>query len=121
MRQISDTGVAPAARAELSPLASLDRAGRVFPDRIGAVDGDQTFTYAALRATAERVAKALRASGVRPGDRVAYLAPNTVELLIAHFAVPLAGAVLVAINTRLAPAEIEYICMHAEPKLLIVD
>src|SRR4051794_12153944 len=121
MSQMSDTAVAPAARAELSPLAFLDRAGRVFPDRIAAVDDDRTLTYAELRTRVETVAKALRASGVRPGDRVAYLAPNTVELLIAHFAVPLAGAVLVAINTRLAPAEIEYICAHAEPKMLVVD
>src|SRR5919198_1719870 len=121
MSQTSQIGVAPAARAELSPLAFLDRAGRVFPDRIGAVDGDRTLTYAELRAAAETVAGALRASGVRPGDRVAYLAPNTVELLIAHFAVPLAGAVLVALNTRLAPAEIEYISAHAEPKALVVD
>jgi fatty-acyl-CoA synthase len=121
MSRMADTAVAPAARAELSPLAFLDRAGRVFPDRIGAVDGHRTLTYAELRAAAETVARALRGSGVRPGDRVAYLAPNTVELLIAHFAVPLAGAVLVALNTRLAPAEIEYICTHAEPQALVVD
>ena len=121
MSRTSHIGVARAARAELSPLAFLDRAGRVFPERIGAVDGGRAFTYAELRAAAEKVAGALRASGVRPGDRVAYLTPNTVELLVAHFAVPLAGAVLVAMNTRLAPAEIEYICGHAEPRALVVD
>ena len=61
------------------------------------------------------------ASGVEPGARVAYLCPNTAELLIAHFAVPLAGAVLVAINTRLAPEEVKYICDHAGARMLVVD
>jgi fatty-acyl-CoA synthase len=52
---------------------------------------------------------------------VAYLCPNIPELLVAHFAVPLAGAVLVAINTRLAPEEVRYICDHSGAKLLVVD
>ena len=56
-----------------------------------------------------------------PGDRVAYLLPNVPEMVVAHFAVPLAGAVLVAINTRLASEEIRYICDHAEAVVLVVD
>jgi fatty-acyl-CoA synthase len=63
----------------------------------------------------------LRASGIEAGDRVAYMCPNIPELLIAHFAVPLAGAVLVAINTRLATEEVRYICEHSGAKLLLVD
>jgi len=74
-----------------------------------------------IAAEATRLAHALRASGIQPGDRVAYLCPNTPEMLIAHFAVPLAGAVLVAINTRLAPDDTRYICDHSEAKLLAVD
>ena len=59
------------------------------------------------------MAGALRASGVEPGDRVAYLMPNLPEMLIAHFAVPLAGGILVAINTRLTAEEVSYILRHS--------
>ena len=62
-----------------------------------------------------------RRRGSSAGDRVAYLCPNIPELLIAHFAVPLAGAVLVAINSRLAGEEVRYICDHSGAKLLVVD
>ena len=61
------------------------------------------------------------ASGVGPGDRVAYLLPNVPEMLVAHFAVPLAGAVLVAINTRLSSEEVRYILDHSGAKVLVVD
>jgi fatty-acyl-CoA synthase len=67
------------------------------------------------------VARALQASGVEPGDRVAYLMPNLPEMLIAHFAVPLAGGVLVAVNTRLTAEEIAYILAHSGAKILVVD
>ena len=76
---------------------------------------------AILPREATRLARALRASGIEAGDRVAYMCPNIPELLIAHFAVPLAGAVLVAINTRLATEEVRYICEHSGAKLLVVD
>ena len=65
--------------------------------------------------------RALRAAGVGPGDRVAYLLPNVPEMLVAHFAVPLAGAVLVTINTRLSAEEVRYICDHSGSVLLVVD
>jgi fatty-acyl-CoA synthase len=105
----------------LSPLRFLDRSSSVFPDKIAAIDGNRRFTYADLAAHATRLAHAVRASGVQPGERVAYLATNSVEMLTAHFAIPLAGGVLVAINTRLAPPEIQYICDHSEAKMLIAD
>ena len=78
-------------------------------------------TYAEFAAEAAQVARALRASGVEPGDRVAYLMPNVPEMLIAHFAVPLAGGVLVAINTRLAAGEVSYILRHSGAKILVTD
>jgi fatty-acyl-CoA synthase len=78
-------------------------------------------TYAELWDRAQRLAGMLDGQGVRPGDRVAVLAPNTHVLLEAHYGVPLAGAVLVALNTRLAPAEIAYILEHSGAKLVIVD
>ena len=67
------------------------------------------------------MAGALRASGVEPGDRVAYLMPNLPEMLIAHFAVPLAGGILVAINTRLTAEEVSYILRHSGAKILVTD
>jgi acyl-CoA synthetase (AMP-forming)/AMP-acid ligase II len=105
----------------LTPLAFLERSAAVYPEKAAIVHGDRRITYAEFAAAATRLANALRASGIRPGDRVAYLMPNIPELLIAHFGVPLAGAVLVAINTRLAPAEVRYICAHSGARLLIVD
>ena len=105
----------------LSPLAFLERSASVFPERTAAVDAGRRLTYAGLAAEATRAAHALRASGVGPGDRVAYLCPNARELLVAHFAAPLAGAVLVAINTRLAPEEVRAICAHSGARLLVAD
>src|SRR5664279_974861 len=78
-------------------------------------------TYTQLSEEVTRVAHALRACGVNPGDRVAYLMPNIPEMLVAQFAVPLAGGVLVAINTRLAPPEVKYILEHSGATVLVVD
>lgn len=105
----------------LTPLRFLDRAAAVFPDKVAVTDGPRSMTYQQLAAHVTRLARALRASGVGPGDRVAYLASNSLEMLAGHFAVPLAGAVLVAVNTRLAAPEVQYICDHAEAKMLVAD
>jgi fatty-acyl-CoA synthase len=105
----------------LTPLAFLCRSAEVFPQRTAIVYGERRYTYAEFAAEVTRVAHALRGSGVQPGDRVAYLLPNVPEMLVAHFAVPLAGAVLVAINTRLATDEVRYILDHSGAKLLVVD
>jgi len=105
----------------LTPLAFLERAAGAFADKVGVVDGDTEIAYGEFAAEATRLARALQASGIRPGDRVAYLCPNVPELLLAHFAVPLAGGVLVAINTRLAGEEVRYICDHSGARLLVVD
>ena len=105
----------------LTPLAFLERSASVFAERTAVVDGEDRATYAELAAEVTRAAHALRASGVGPGDRVAYLCPNARALLVAHFAVPLAGAVLVAINTRLAPEEVRGICAHSGARLLVAD
>ncbi len=105
----------------LTPTAFLQRAARVFPDRIGVVDGELRYTWSAFLDRCTRLAGALRAAGVAPGDRVAVLAPNSHVLLAAHYAVPFAGAVLVALNTRLTPADIAWILDHAGATLLICD
>ncbi len=105
----------------MTPLAFLDRSALVFPTKTAIIYGDRRITYAEFAAQATRVAHALKAAGVQPGDRVAYLMPNVPEMLVAHFAVPLAGAVLVALNTRLTAKEIGYILDHSGAELLVVD
>ena len=105
----------------VTPLRFLERSAEVYPDKVAIVHGDRRTTYRDFAGEATRLARALQASGIEAGDRVAYLCPNIPELLIAHFAVPLAGAVLVAMNTRLAGEEVRYICDHSGAKLLVVD
>ncbi|HLW13311.1 MAG TPA: AMP-binding protein [Casimicrobiaceae bacterium] len=105
----------------LTPTAFLHRAARVFADRTGVIDGGVKFTYAAFLDRCLRFAGALRAMGVAPGDRVAVLAGNTHVLLAAHYAAPFAGAVLVAVNTRITPADVTYILRHGGVSVLIYD
>ncbi len=105
----------------LTPLRFLGRAAEVHPEKIAVIDGQRTFSYAEFAATVTRLARALRASGIEPGERVAYLTSNSAELLAAHYAVPLARAVLVAINTRLAAEEVQRICDHAGAVVLVGD
>ena len=99
--------------AALTPLRFLERSATVHPERIACIDGPRRITFAAFRQDAVTLARALRRNGLRDGERVGMLASNSYEALLAQFAVPLAGGVLVAINTRLAPAEVRYICDHA--------
>ena len=103
----------------LTPLRFLERAAAVHPDRVAIIDGPRTITYAAMAAHVSRLAEGLRWGGLLPGDRVAYLATNSAEMLIAHFAVPLAGGVLVTINTRLSPEEVAAIVAHSGAVFLI--
>src|SRR5271166_343109 len=105
----------------LTPLVFLERSAQVYPEKTAIVYGDRRISYTEFAAAATRLAHALRASGVKPGDWVAYLLPNIPELLIAHFGVPLAGGVLVAMNIRPAAAEIRHICAHSGARLLVVD
>jgi fatty-acyl-CoA synthase len=117
----STQGPAGAGRTPLTPLAFLGRSAAVFGDKVAIVYGDRRVTYREFAAEATRLARALHASGVEPGDRVAYLCPNVPELLVAHFGVPLAGAVLVAVNTRLAPDEVRHILDHSGAKVVVAD
>ncbi|MFM1722755.1 AMP-binding protein [Rhodococcus sp. PAM 2766] len=111
---------ASANHTPLSPLRFLDRSASVFPDKTAIVHGDRRYTYREFAHEVARLARVLR-SRIEPGDRIAYLCPNTPEMLMAHFAVPLAGGVLVALNSRLAGPELEYILDHAGVKILFVD
>jgi fatty-acyl-CoA synthase len=106
---------------QLTPLLFLERSAEVFPERTAIAYGTRRESYRDLAASAQRLAGALTASGIAPGDRVAYLLPNLPEMLVAHFGVPLAHAVLVAINTRLSGAEVTYILQHSGAKILVAD
>lgn len=108
-------------RTELSPVSFLERSALVFPDKVAVVHYARRYTYGELAKRVNRLASRLRAGGLQKGDRVAFLAPNTPALLEAHFGVPAAGGVLVAINTRLVAPEIDYVLKHAGCKFLFVD
>jgi fatty-acyl-CoA synthase len=120
-QHILEVGMDSVSHTALSPLSFLERSARVWPDKVAVVYGARRLTYRELAAEAQRVARGLRASGVGPGDRVAYLMPNLPEMLIAHYAVPLAGAVLVAVNTRLTAEEVAYILSHSGAKIVVTD
>ncbi|WP_353650072.1 long-chain-fatty-acid--CoA ligase [Nakamurella sp. A5-74] len=111
----------PVFLTQLTPLSLLERSADVFGDKTAIVHGERRISYAEFAAECTRVARALQASGIRPGDRIAYLVPNLPEMLIAHFAVPLAGGVLVAINTRLSTEEVRYVLDHSGATVLVVD
>jgi fatty-acyl-CoA synthase len=105
----------------LTPLTFLSRSAFVYGDRIAVIDGERRFTYAQFQERVHRLAGALRKLGVGPGDRVAVLSPNTAMALEPHYGVPLMGAVLVMLNTRLAATELQWILNHCEAKVLLVD
>jgi fatty-acyl-CoA synthase len=111
----------PANFAALTPLGFLQRAAAVYPDKLAVVHGAQRFTYRQFDERCRRFADALRRRGIAPGDTVAVLAPNVPALLEAHYAVPMAGAVLNALNYRLDARTIAFILDHGAARLLVAD
>ncbi len=105
----------------LDPIDFLERSAYVYREKTAVVDGDLRLTYPQMLARVYRFAHILRDAGVRPGDRVAVLAPNVRQGLEAHFAVPLAGGVLWALNIRLTPGEIAYILEHCGATVVVYD
>ena len=108
-------------RTELTPISFLRRSAYVFPQKLAIVHGERRYTYAQFEERVNRLASGLRAMGLQKGDRVAFLCPNIPAMLEAHFGVPAAGGVLVAINTRLSSDEIGYILKHSGSRFLFVD
>ena len=106
--------------APLSPLSFLRRTADVFPNRIAIVHGDLRQTWADTATRCRRLASAL-SQHVAPGQVVAAMLPNTPAMVEAHFGVPMAGAVLNALNVRLDPATIAYILAHGEARVVLVD
>jgi fatty-acyl-CoA synthase len=111
----------PANYVPLTPLSFLARAARVYPARLAYVHGEVRVDYATFYARCVRLASALVRRGVGLGDTVAVMAPNVPALLEAHYGVPMAGAVLNALNVRLDAATIAYILGHGEAKVVLVD
>lgn len=105
----------------LTPTAFLLRSGHVYADRIAVIDGDVRYSYAEFLDRCLRLGGALHRMGVPEGGRVAVLAPNTHVLLEAHYGVPFAGAVLVALNVRLTAADLGFIVAHSGAQVLIYD
>src|SRR5215212_1925196 len=108
-------------RTELTPLLFLERSADVFREKPAVVYRETSYTFPELRNRVRRLASALASAGVEKGDRVAVICPNIPPMLEAHYGIPLAGAVMVPINTRLAPDEIGYILNHSGAKVLLVD
>ena len=106
-------------KVALTPLDFLERARRLFADLDAVVDGDRRFTYRDFAGRAHALAEGVLELGCRPGDRIAYLCPNTIELLEAYYGVLLAECVLVPLNIRLAPAELQAILDDCTPALLV--
>ncbi len=105
----------------LTPLSFLERAAAVFPDNTAIVHGKLSWTYAALYARARRLASALAKRGIGRGDTVSAMLANTPAMIEAHYGVPMTGAVLNTLNTRLDAAILAFTLDHAETKVLITD
>jgi fatty-acyl-CoA synthase len=111
----------PANYQPLTPLTFLERAASVFPDHIAILHGDLRRSYAAFYARSRRLASALAQRGISRGDTVSALLANTPAMLECHYGVPMCGAVLHSINTRLDAAIIAFQLDHAMAKIVIVD
>ncbi len=111
----------PANHQPLTPITQLARAALASPDHIAVIHGRQRLTYAQFYARARQLASKLVAAGIRPGDTVSVMLSNTPAMLDAHYAVPMTGAVLHCINTRLDAGIVAFQLDHAETKLLITD
>jgi fatty-acyl-CoA synthase len=111
----------PANYAPLTPLTFIERAAYVHPDRVAVIHGDEQYTWRETYARCRRLASALSRRGIGAGDTVAVIAPNVPAIYEAHFGVPMSGAVLNTLNTRLDAEAIAFQLNHGEAKVLITD
>ncbi len=107
--------------AALTPLMFIERAASVYPTLPAIVHGDVRRNWADTYARTRRLASALAARGIGLGDTVAAMLPNTPEMVEAHFGVPMTGAVLNTLNTRLDAATLAFMLTHGEAKAVLVD
>jgi fatty-acyl-CoA synthase len=111
----------PANYAPLTPLTFIERAAYVHPDQVAVIHGDEQYTWRETYARCRRLASALSRRGIGAGDTVAVMAPNVPAIYEAHFGVPMSGAVLNTLNTRLDAEAIAFQLNHGEAKVLITD
>ena len=111
----------PANYQPLTPITLLERAAAVFPDRLAIVHGPMRRTYRDFYTRCRRLASAFAAHGIKRGDTVAIIAANTPALLECHYGIPMCGAVINTLNTRLDAAALAFMLDHGEAKVLIVD
>jgi fatty-acyl-CoA synthase len=107
--------------APLTPVSFLPRSVEIYPDRIAVIHGKRQYTYRQFYERSRRLASALARAGVARGDTVSVMLPNVPAMVEAHYGVPMLGAVLNTINTRLEAATVAYILEHGEAKVLIAD
>jgi fatty-acyl-CoA synthase len=105
----------------LTPLSFLERSAKVYPAHTAIIHGEQRFTYAEFYARSRKLASALASRGIGKGDTVSVMLANTPPMLECHYGVPMTGAVLNTLNTRLDAAILAFTLDHAETKALIVD
>src|SRR3984957_7795316 len=105
----------------LTPLSFLARAATVYPDATAIIHGGRSSTYREFYARAKRLASALARRGIKGGETVSVMFANTPAMVEAHYGVPMTGAVLNTLNTRLDAAILAFTLDHAETKVLIVD
>jgi fatty-acyl-CoA synthase len=111
----------PANHAPMSPLSFIERTAEVYPTRLAIVHGDLRQDWATTYRRSRQLASALAQAGIGKNDTVAVMLPNTPPMVEAHFGIPMAGAVLNALNTRLDPETIAFMLNHGEAKAVIVD
>ncbi|UHL64405.1 AMP-binding protein [Paralcaligenes sp. KSB-10] len=111
----------PANYSALTPISFLKRAAQIFPEKTAVIDDDTRLSYLQLHQRCRRMACTLQEIGIKAGDTVAVLCFNSHELLESHYSVPMAGAVLNALNTRLDAATLRFILGHGEARLLFYD
>jgi fatty-acyl-CoA synthase len=111
----------PANYVPLSPLSFLRRAAEVYPERVAVIHGDQRHTWRQIYVRCRRLASALQRRGIRAGDTVAVIAPNVPAMFEAHYGIPMTGAVINALNTRLDPGSVAFMLKHGEAKVLLTD
>lgn len=105
----------------LSPLSFLDRTKDIYPNYEAIVYESRSYTWGEVYKRCVKFASALDKLGIKTGDTVSIMAFNTPEIFEAHYSIPMVGAVINAINTRLDPNTISYILEHSDAKVLIVD
>jgi len=111
----------PANHTPMTPLSFIERAAQVYPDQLAIIHGNLRQDWATTYSRCKKLASALQKIGIGIGDTVAVMLPNTPPMVEAHFGVPMSGAVLNCLNTRLDPEAIAFMLNHGESRVVLID